>query len=252
MAKSERAIRVGLADQLGLHSDQVEGSLLPWIVQHAVYQINRYLVRSDGRTSFEKVFNQPQRSPTVHFGERVPAHIQSQPLLKIADQVSTSEVIWIMFGKGSCHRWSDPQDENDHALGERKSVQCRRTQEVQGSYSRIFLWSDLVQRSRSKILASAKELCQVWVSRIRLSGGSFFRSSSWISGFISRGSDFSISSKTFRVIYPSCSDSASPRTTSTSANQKKSHWKASPIRVRDQRDQISQAKNLWNQWEVSQ
>ena len=28
-----RAMRIGLADQLGLHSEHVEGSLLPWIVQ---------------------------------------------------------------------------------------------------------------------------------------------------------------------------------------------------------------------------
>ena len=49
-----RAIKIGLADQLGLHSDQVEGSLLPWIVQHAVYQSNRYLIRSDGRTSSKR------------------------------------------------------------------------------------------------------------------------------------------------------------------------------------------------------
>ena len=30
-------------------------------------------------SSFEKVFKKPQRSPIVHFGERVLAHIQSQP-----------------------------------------------------------------------------------------------------------------------------------------------------------------------------
>ena len=39
---------------------------------------------------------------------------------------------------------------------------------------------------------SSLSQCQVWVSRIRLSGSSFFRSSSRISGFISRGSDINI------------------------------------------------------------
>ena len=52
---------------------------MPWIIQHATFQINRYLVRSDGKTSFEEVFKKPQRSPIVHFGERFLAHIQSQP-----------------------------------------------------------------------------------------------------------------------------------------------------------------------------
>ena len=37
-----RAIRIGLADYLGLHSDHVGGSLLPWLAQHAAYQINRH------------------------------------------------------------------------------------------------------------------------------------------------------------------------------------------------------------------
>ena len=44
-----RAISIGLADHLGIRSDQVEGSFMRWITQHAAYQINRYLVRSDER-----------------------------------------------------------------------------------------------------------------------------------------------------------------------------------------------------------
>ena len=100
-----RAIRIGLADHFGLRSGQVEGSLLPWIVQHAVYQINRYFVRSDGRTSFEKVFNKPQRSPVVHFRERVLAHIQLSRRLKtcrsgqhLKKKVTRAMVVWL--GKG--------------------------------------------------------------------------------------------------------------------------------------------------------
>ena len=33
-----RAIKIGLADHLGLRSDHIEGSLLPWIVQHAIFR----------------------------------------------------------------------------------------------------------------------------------------------------------------------------------------------------------------------
>ena len=39
-----RAIRIGSADHLGIRSDQVDRLLLPWIVQHAACQINRYLI----------------------------------------------------------------------------------------------------------------------------------------------------------------------------------------------------------------
>ena len=77
-----RAIRIGLADHINIDADHLDATFTPWITQHATSQINRYLVRSDGKTSFEKVFKKPQRSPIVHFGERVLAHIQSQPQLK--------------------------------------------------------------------------------------------------------------------------------------------------------------------------
>ena len=72
-----RAIRIGLADQLGTHSDQVEGSLLPCL-------FNTQLIRS----------------PIVHFGERVLAHMQSQPPsheLQIRSSPQKSFSLW--FGK---------------------------------------------------------------------------------------------------------------------------------------------------------
>ena len=93
-----RSFRIGLADYLGVYSDQVDGSPLPWIVQHAAYQINRCLVRSDGKTSYEKVFNKSQKSPIVHFGKRVLAHTQSQPPaqgLQIRGTPQTSSALWI-------------------------------------------------------------------------------------------------------------------------------------------------------------
>ena len=74
-----RSIRIGLADHLSIDAHHLYAAFMPWIIQHATSQINRFLVRSDGKTSFEKVFKKPQRSPIVHFGERVLAHIQSPP-----------------------------------------------------------------------------------------------------------------------------------------------------------------------------
>ena len=46
-----RSTRIGLADHLGIRSNQVDGSFPPWFIQRAAYQINRYLIRSDGKTS---------------------------------------------------------------------------------------------------------------------------------------------------------------------------------------------------------
>ena len=105
-----RAIRIGLADQLGLHSDQVEGSLLPWIVQHAVFQINRYLIRSDGRTSFEKAFNKPQKVTHCSIqGACSCPHSGSASGSKIADQIRPSKIIWTTVRQGPCHRHGHSQ-----------------------------------------------------------------------------------------------------------------------------------------------
>ena len=75
-----RAIRIGLADHLNIDADHLDAAFMPWIIQHVTFQINRYLVRSDGKTSFEKVFKKPQRSPIVHLGERVKGAIKQEPI----------------------------------------------------------------------------------------------------------------------------------------------------------------------------
>ena len=74
-----RAIKLGLAAHLGIHPDSTAARLMPWIISHAVFTINRYLIRQDGKTSYERVFNKAHSGPLVHFGERVLAHHQATP-----------------------------------------------------------------------------------------------------------------------------------------------------------------------------
>ena len=95
-----RAIRIGLADHLNVDAEDHDAALMPWIIQHMTFQINRYLVRSDGKTSFEKVFKKPQRSPIVHFWESVLAHIQSQPpSRKLQIRASSQKSFGLWLGK---------------------------------------------------------------------------------------------------------------------------------------------------------
>ena len=100
-----RAIRIGLADHLNVDADHLDAAFMPWIIQHATFQINRFLVRSDGKTSFEKVFKKPQtqRSPIVHFGERVLAHIHchsvSTPAQKLQIRASPQKSFGLWLGK---------------------------------------------------------------------------------------------------------------------------------------------------------
>ena len=74
-----RAIKLGLAAHLGIHPDSTAARLMPWIISYAVFTINRYLIRQDGKTSYERVFNKAHSGPLVHFGERVLAHHQATP-----------------------------------------------------------------------------------------------------------------------------------------------------------------------------
>ena len=74
-----RAIKLGLAAHLGIHPDSTAARLMPWITSHAVFTINRYLIRQDGKTSYERVFSKAHSGPLVHFGERVLAHHQATP-----------------------------------------------------------------------------------------------------------------------------------------------------------------------------
>ena len=178
-----RAIRIGLADQLRIHAYQVDGSLLPWIIN---MQLMRSTTTSSGQmaephTRWSSISTQNHPLAIVHFGERVPAPIQSQPpaqKLQIRSSPQKSLTLWL--GKDIVPGMhivspSDGQVRKTRTITRfiGGSVQCNRIQEVQNCYSWVkcylqgeFIWSDVVQRSRSEVLTSAKEQCQVWVSRI--------------------------------------------------------------------------------------
>ena len=71
---------------------------MPWIVAHAVFTINRYLIRQDGKTSYERVFNNAHSGPLVHFEERVLAHHQATPpaqKLRLRSQPQKHYSLWL-------------------------------------------------------------------------------------------------------------------------------------------------------------
>ena len=45
--------------------------IIPWLVRHAVYLLNRYATHADGNTSFYKRWNKEHRTPLCEFGETV-------------------------------------------------------------------------------------------------------------------------------------------------------------------------------------
>ena len=45
--------------------------IMPWLVRHAVYLLNRYATHADGNTSFYRRWNKEHRTPLCEFGETV-------------------------------------------------------------------------------------------------------------------------------------------------------------------------------------
>ena len=45
--------------------------IIPWLVRHAVYLLNRYATHADGNTSFYRRWNKQHRTPLCEFGETV-------------------------------------------------------------------------------------------------------------------------------------------------------------------------------------
>ena len=45
--------------------------ILPWIVRHAVYLLNRYAVHNDGQTSYQQRWGKDRKSPLCELGETV-------------------------------------------------------------------------------------------------------------------------------------------------------------------------------------
>ena len=55
---------------------------MPWIVQYVVFSINRYLIRQDGKTSYERVFNNAHSLILAHVQAQPPSqklHLRAQP-----------------------------------------------------------------------------------------------------------------------------------------------------------------------------
>eukprot|EP00971_Amphidinium_carterae_P298682 5934034-Amphidinium_carterae.1 len=72
-----RAIRFDLADRYNLQTpDNVPEALLPWVLQHACFTINRYLVHTDGMTNYQRSWGVQYNSAICSFGEVVLADIK--------------------------------------------------------------------------------------------------------------------------------------------------------------------------------
>eukprot|EP00971_Amphidinium_carterae_P278718 5533075-Amphidinium_carterae.2 len=93
-----RAIRFDLLDRYNLgQPDNVPEKLLPWILQHSCFTINRYLVHSDGLTNYQRRWGVKYNAAICNFGEMVLAdvkHVTNQKLA-IRNQEQKVEGMWL-------------------------------------------------------------------------------------------------------------------------------------------------------------
>ena len=65
-----RTLKLQLENNYGIHLSTTH-PIIPWLVKHAAYLLNRYSVHSDGNTSYYRRWNKEHKTPICEFGETV-------------------------------------------------------------------------------------------------------------------------------------------------------------------------------------
>ena len=65
-----RALKLQLENNYRIHLTS-KHPIMPWMVKHAAYLLNRYAVHSDGNTSYYRRSNREHKTPICEFGETV-------------------------------------------------------------------------------------------------------------------------------------------------------------------------------------
>ena len=65
-----RTLKLRLENNYGIHLSTTH-PIMPWLVKHAAYLLNRYSLHSDGNTSYYRRWNKEHKTPICEFGETV-------------------------------------------------------------------------------------------------------------------------------------------------------------------------------------
>ena len=66
-----RAVRLQWSHNLGIQPDCLPQQALPWLLQHSVFILNKYLVKSTGTTAHQNNHHKPYNNAICQFGEAV-------------------------------------------------------------------------------------------------------------------------------------------------------------------------------------
>ena len=66
-----RAVQLQWSHNLGTQPDRLPQQALPWLLQHSVFILNKYLVKNTGTTAHQNNYHKPYNNPICQFGVSV-------------------------------------------------------------------------------------------------------------------------------------------------------------------------------------
>ena len=94
-----RAVRLQWALSLGVQPERLPQQSLPWLLQHSVFILNKYLVKDTGTTAHQNNYHKPYNNPICQFGEAVLADTRYLVNYKLRQRNLEQKIKGIWIGK---------------------------------------------------------------------------------------------------------------------------------------------------------
>ena len=105
-----RTLTAQLKNNYKLNIISINHPIMPWVIRHAAYLLNRHAIHNDGKTSYFRRWNKEHKTPLCEFGETIQymvAHHKKMPTLEsrlykgiwLGKDTMTSESIIGILGK---------------------------------------------------------------------------------------------------------------------------------------------------------
>ena len=99
-----RAVRLQWALSLGIQPERLPQQALPWLLQHSVFILNKYLVKDTGTTAHQNNYHKAYNNPICQFGEAVLADTRYLVNYKLRKRNLDHEDQRDLDWQGSYHR----------------------------------------------------------------------------------------------------------------------------------------------------
>ena len=94
-----RAVRLQWALSLGVQPERLPQQALPWLLQHSVFILNKYLVKDTGTTAHQNNHHKAYNNPICQFGEAVLADTRYLVNYKLRQRKLDQKIKGIWIGK---------------------------------------------------------------------------------------------------------------------------------------------------------